>query len=1057
MVRWPGFGRQIADTIRHQGGEIVHCYMDRTPASLARERDMQTRFPLGQMLADLSDPVTVVFSNASVLDASGMAARSPWIGALTNATWLHPQVPEMWGPGIRWLAGRMLVVPLSDEGLLRLGTPRAGGEGDLPRRWRPPHIFRQSVESRIAALRAVLGEDAFWWLSAGAVLDRVNALSTHIWWALRDKKMVSVPRDKIERVWELADLNIGADGTVRFSTELRESLIKIIKIERPTLLSDVISWGEKLINAGIQEMGPKSLATVQARAMLARLQLMDPNRSTQAHRNLKGLAQDGFGEWVETSTDEEEQLKKKRIRLDRTVRPSGGAMASVTAGLVGIVLAVGLLPYRELLFPPKPEFRFFPTEPLVITPDKALRFYDRYQLEDSVEVRVGERTVRLLNQAVVGKPIEWRLEWTSEVLNDVERPGLVEVYLGYNQSPQEQSWSIGLFEVEDILLEAPPETNEGGEVLLSWQLQDGNEESVPNQWQIFRDEQAIGQVQARNWKDRPSGSGPWDYHIAAVGLNGQPYKSNVVEVVVSQPGSVQPSPAGPDLQLLLAKAGRQRAGQRLTTPKGDNALETYQLILAIDPANAEVLTGIQAMRQQYLQWADAALASGDTGKARLFTERARGMAPKDEHVLTKLQEINEREKSPLGFVLQAPTGLDASGTIELSWALNDAASRALPEQWRILRDRQEVARVKERIWEDQPSGSGPWQYQITAVGQGGRRYKSNPVAVMLPQGKVVLETLTEGNGVGKVVLTWEASDTAGRQVPSQWQVLRDGKEVAQVGSLRWQDNPPGRGPWQYQVKAVGPDGRLYGSDVVEVVSQTIPSIPSGPMVQIPAGSFLRGCNDKVDSECDDDDEKPARQIFLDAYSIDTYEVTVAQYRLCVEAGQCSTEGLTEDTSCNWEKADRDNHPINCVNWEQARSYCQAVGKRLPTEAEWEKAARGEGGLVYPWGNEWDASKANTGESNIRTTTPVGSYPSGISPYDVYDMAGNVDEWVHDWYDSAYYRNSPDKNPPGPSQGQGRSVRGGSFAYFRRDARVAYRGTLSPGYIFDVIGFRCASS
>ena len=222
------------------------------------------------------------------------------------------------------------------------------------------------------------------------------------------------------------------------------------------------------------------------------------------------------------------------------------------------------------------------------------------------------------------------------------------------------------------------------------------------------------------------------------------------------------------------------------------------------------------------------------------------------------------------------------------------------------------------------------------------------------------------------------------------------------------------------------------------------------MVTIPAGDFFMGCDEAVDKQCDDD-EKPGRKVYLDAFSIDKYEVTVADYRWCVEAGRCSLDGLTLYDSCNWNKSGRTNHPINCVDWNQAQQYCQWAGKRLPSEAEWEKAARGPDGLVYPWGNQWDGSKANVGSSG---TVPVGSYPPGRS-YAVYDMAGNVWEWVQDWYANDYYKRGSERNPRGPERGEDRSVRGGSWYPDPGVARAAYRYRHPLGSRLDVVGFRCA--
>ena len=190
------------------------------------------------------------------------------------------------------------------------------------------------------------------------------------------------------------------------------------------------------------------------------------------------------------------------------------------------------------------------------------------------------------------------------------------------------------------------------------------------------------------------------------------------------------------------------------------------------------------------------------------------------------------------------------------------------------------------------------------------------------------------------------------------------------------------------------------------------------MIAIPAGEFWMGCNEKADTQCEDD-EKPGREVYLDTYSIDKYEVTMANYQRCVEAGTCTDKGLTQYDACNWDEKDKNNYPINCVDWDQAQTYCRWAGKRLPTEAEWEKAARGEKDRrIYPWGESWEAKNANAGSSG---TVAVGSYTAGVSPYGVHDMAGNVWEWVQDWYAADYYRSGSERNPEGPGRGDFASV------------------------------------
>lgn len=224
------------------------------------------------------------------------------------------------------------------------------------------------------------------------------------------------------------------------------------------------------------------------------------------------------------------------------------------------------------------------------------------------------------------------------------------------------------------------------------------------------------------------------------------------------------------------------------------------------------------------------------------------------------------------------------------------------------------------------------------------------------------------------------------------------------------------------------------------------------MAVIPAGEFWMGCNEEVDRKCGKY-EKPGRKIYLDAFSIGKHEVTVADYRKCVQAGKCSSGGLTTKYSgCNWDKSGRENHPINCVDWNQAKTYCAWAGKRLPTEAEWEKGARGTKGRIYPWGNQWDSSRANV---RTRGTVSVGSNASGASPYEVYDMAGNVLEWT-----SSLYRHYPYKADDGREDPEAigtRVLRGGSWRYTAEFARASVRGGVGPAIGIGGVGFRCAKT
>ena len=227
---------------------------------------------------------------------------------------------------------------------------------------------------------------------------------------------------------------------------------------------------------------------------------------------------------------------------------------------------------------------------------------------------------------------------------------------------------------------------------------------------------------------------------------------------------------------------------------------------------------------------------------------------------------------------------------------------------------------------------------------------------------------------------------------------------------------------------------------------------------VPAGKFTMG------SENGNADEKPVHTVTLDAFYMDVYEVTNARYKACVDARGCIPPPKFEGRFYNYYKAGYDDYPVDAKDWNMSQMYCEWRGASLPTEAQWEKAARGPDQRTYPWGEGIDKSFANydrsikqVAENNNSGTTRVGSYQLGISPYGMYDMAGNVWEWVGDWYDENYYAQSPASNPLGPEIGYARVLRGGFWNgpvdMLRTSARSAYDPNNSP----EMLGFRCARS
>ncbi|HEX3480610.1 MAG TPA: SUMF1/EgtB/PvdO family nonheme iron enzyme [Kofleriaceae bacterium] len=251
-----------------------------------------------------------------------------------------------------------------------------------------------------------------------------------------------------------------------------------------------------------------------------------------------------------------------------------------------------------------------------------------------------------------------------------------------------------------------------------------------------------------------------------------------------------------------------------------------------------------------------------------------------------------------------------------------------------------------------------------------------------------------------------------------------------------------------------------------------PACPDG-MVRVPRGTFAMGSPDGTG----EDDEHPRHPVTISAFCIDRTEVTVKAYEACVAANRCTAPHREISPYCN--QPDRADHPVNCVDWHQAVAYCRWRDNRLPTEAEWEYAARGSDGRLYPWGNEPpSATRLNAcgrecvawgkrvlgrdwpamydGDDGWVTTAPVGSFPAGASPFGALDMAGNVWEWTADWRGS--YPAAAVTDPRSPATGSARVDRGnGWHAHLPADVRAAVRDSGDPALPTNSTGLRCAAS
>ena len=241
-----------------------------------------------------------------------------------------------------------------------------------------------------------------------------------------------------------------------------------------------------------------------------------------------------------------------------------------------------------------------------------------------------------------------------------------------------------------------------------------------------------------------------------------------------------------------------------------------------------------------------------------------------------------------------------------------------------------------------------------------------------------------------------------------------------------------------------------------MASPTNDGMDTVPMIVIPSGTFLMGNQESKGRA----DEQPQRSVFLDAFAIDEVEVSNSRYMVFVQATGHRNPPHPYETGLLTSAAGIEQLPVVQVTWYDAKAYCAWAKKRLPTEAEWEKAARGTDGRRFPWGNEdptptranfdreWDGDK---------TLAPVGALPEGASPYGVKDMAGNAREWVQDWYDQNYYKQAPLQNPQGPDRGVVRSIRGGSWHSPLHDITMAARGRGGFALQTHGTGFRCARS
>jgi formylglycine-generating enzyme required for sulfatase activity len=317
---------------------------------------------------------------------------------------------------------------------------------------------------------------------------------------------------------------------------------------------------------------------------------------------------------------------------------------------------------------------------------------------------------------------------------------------------------------------------------------------------------------------------------------------------------------------------------------------------------------------------------------------------------------------------------------------------------------------------------------FNAIGANSAPVVSNVKAQQRPGTKIVDITYDVDDPDGDTLtVTVEISDDGGNsfKVPAKTFSgdVGSGIKLGKGKKITWdagKDAPNVFGA-NYRAKVTASDG------VIVISTKTIIGKDGSEMILIPAGEFLMGSPPEEGNS----DEHPQHTVYLDAFYIDKYEVTNAQYKKFMDATGHAAPSWWNDNNFN-----KPEQPVVGVTWFDAEAYCKWANKRLPTEAEWEKAARGTVGRRYPWGNEvpnaggiWRANYyigENGVDDGFQYAAPVGSFPAGVSPYGIHDMAGNVLEWVADWYDGGYYSVSPKNNPKGPNSGSVRVLRGGAW-------------------------------
>jgi hypothetical protein len=444
MAKWPDFAGQMKAELLRQGS-VVHLLMNGDPSRLSHDRDLSTILRPDEVKACVAGAVVVVVSDCVRFESLSERRHRPSRDILGDAAWLHPSDQAHWGSGAWFISRSFRMEAMTARGFRRLCTGRRP-LGTVVPRWRPPRIASPYSEC-LSALRTALGEDAFWWLAAGAVASRIGALNTRVWWALATEGVAPVRQEHADRVWALSEISVGARGAIDFDPSFRDALIQALCTQQAKLLSDVVAWLGRILDTDLVQTTSCSLANIELRATRARLLLIDPATRHEGRKRTRALARDGLGSWVEADAGDDERAARKGISLQRTTRPGRWLtwLASLSL-LIAFSSATLLVPgVARSLFPPSPDFRALTAEPYTITPRSPLRFYDRHSL-GPVEVSVASERASLIlmpeGGAAAARPYVWQIDWDQSGMIAGPTGNAFSLRVRYKGGSHETRWTV---------------------------------------------------------------------------------------------------------------------------------------------------------------------------------------------------------------------------------------------------------------------------------------------------------------------------------------------------------------------------------------------------------------------------------------------------------------------------------------------------------------------------------------------------------------------------------------------------------------------------------------